>query len=36
VNQVPVVSDHRLVGMISRDHVLGVLYARMELGRQSA
>jgi Zn-dependent protease len=36
VNQVPVVSDHRLVGMISRDHVLGVLLARMELGRQSA
>jgi Zn-dependent protease/predicted transcriptional regulator len=36
VNQVPVISDHRLAGMISRDHVLGVLYARMELGRPSA
>ena len=36
VNQVPVVSGNRLLGMISRDHLLGVLYARMELGHQTA
>jgi len=35
VNQVPVVTDNRLLGMISREHVLGVLYARMELGSQA-
>jgi len=35
VNQVPVVTGNRLLGMISRDHVLGVLYARMELGSQA-
>lgn len=35
VNQVPVVTGHRLLGMISRDHLLGVLYARMELGSQA-
>jgi Zn-dependent protease/CBS domain-containing protein len=36
VNQVPVVSGNRLLGMISRDHVLAVLFARMELGGQTA
>ena len=32
VNQVPVVADDRLVGMITRDHLLRVLAAKMELG----
>jgi Zn-dependent protease len=31
VNQVPVVADDRLVGMITRDHLLRVLAAKMEL-----
>jgi CBS domain-containing protein len=35
VNQVPVVTGNRFLGMISRDHVLGVLYARMELRSQT-
>jgi CBS domain-containing protein len=35
VNQVPVVTGNRLLGMISREHLLGVLYARMELGNQA-
>lgn len=32
INQMPVVSGDRLVGMLTRDHVLRVLSARMELG----
>ncbi len=32
VNQVPVTQQDRLVGMISRDHLLRVLAAQMELG----
>lgn len=36
VNQVPVVTGNRLLGMISREHLLSVLYARMELGSQTA
>ena len=35
VNQVPVVTGNRFLGMISRDHMLGVLYARMELKSQT-
>jgi Zn-dependent protease/CBS domain-containing protein len=36
VNQVPVVTDNRLLGMITRDHLLGVLSARMALGGDAA
>jgi Zn-dependent protease len=32
VNQVPVTQDGRLLGMITRDHLLRVLYANLELG----
>ena len=32
INQVPVVAGDRLVGMITRDHLLRVLTAKMELG----
>ena len=32
VNQVPVTRDGRLLGMITRDHLLRVLYANLELG----
>ena len=32
VNQVPVTQDDRLLGMITRDHLLRVLYANLELG----
>jgi CBS domain-containing protein len=31
INQVPVVEGDRLVGMITRDHLLRVLAAKMEL-----
>lgn len=34
VNQVPVTQDGRLLGMITRDHLLRVLYANLELGGQ--
>jgi CBS domain-containing protein len=33
VNQLPVVSDHHLEGVVSRAHVLQVLQTRAELGR---
>jgi len=36
VNQVPVTQDGRLLGMITRDHLLRVLYANLELGAQGA
>ena len=36
VNQVPVTQDGRLLGMITRDHLLRVLYANLELGAQEA
>ncbi|OQW64635.1 MAG: hypothetical protein BVN29_12550 [Nitrospira sp. ST-bin5] len=32
VNQVPVTQEGRLLGMITRDHLLRVLYANLELG----
>jgi CBS domain-containing protein len=32
INQVPVVAGDRLWGMITRDHLLRVLSAKMELG----
>ena len=32
VNQVPVIQDGQLLGMITRDHLLRVLYANLELG----
>ncbi|TKB76723.1 MAG: site-2 protease family protein [Nitrospira sp.] len=35
VNQVPVIQDGRLLGMITRDHLLRVLYANLELGAQT-
>jgi len=36
INQVPVVDGDRLVGMITRDHLLRVLYANLELGVRQA
>lgn len=36
VNQVPVTRDGRLLGMITRDHLLRVLYANLELGAYKA
>lgn len=36
VNQVPVTQDGRLLGMITRDHLLRVLYANLELGAHKA
>jgi Zn-dependent protease/CBS domain-containing protein len=36
VNQVPVTQDGRLLGMITRDHLLRVLYANLELGVREA
>jgi len=36
VNQVPVTQAGRLLGMITRDHLLRVLYANLELGAQGA
>jgi CBS domain-containing protein len=36
VNQVPVLQDDRLLGMITRDHLLRVFYANLELGAQGA
>ena len=36
INQVPVVKDGQFVGMITRDHILRVLSAKMELGTQAA
>ena len=36
VNQVPVTQDGRLLGMITRDHLLRVLYANLELSVREA
>jgi len=36
VNQVPVAQGGRLLGMITRDHLLRVLYANLELGGREA
>lgn len=36
VNQVPVTQAGRLLGMITRDHLLRVLYANLELGAREA
>jgi len=36
VNQVPVTQGGRLLGMITRDHLLRVLYANLELGGREA
>jgi Zn-dependent protease len=36
INQVPVAKDGQLVGMLTRDHILRVLSAKMELGTQAA
>ena len=35
VNQMPVVSDHHIVGMISRDTILRVLQTRLQVGHSS-
>jgi Zn-dependent protease len=36
VNQVPVTQNGRLLGMITRDHLLRILYANMEVGAHKA
>ncbi len=36
VNQVPVANDGQLVGMLTRDHILRILSAKMELGTEAA
>jgi len=36
VNQVPVTQDGRLLGMITRDHLLRVLYANLEVAAHKA
>lgn len=36
INQVPVAKGGQLVGMLTRDHILRVLSAKMELGTQAA
>lgn len=35
INQMPVISDHHIVGMISRDTILRVLQTRLQLGHSS-
>jgi CBS domain-containing protein len=35
INQIPVVEDGRLLGMISRSHILQLLQTRAELGLQT-
>jgi Zn-dependent protease/predicted transcriptional regulator len=35
INQMPVISDHHIVGMISRDTILRVLQTRLQLGQSA-